>query len=136
MQRFQSRAVLSHAVQSRTGQSRELNSRWSRVLAGLCLASLLLAGPGACLLRGDDGAAGENPFPGRFAAPGLEGGTEWFNTTSEIDLRELRGKVVLLDFWTYCCINCIHVLPDLKFLEQKYADQLVVIGVHAAKFEN
>ena len=50
---------------------------------------------------------------------------------------EIYGeKVVLLDFWTYCCINCIHVLPDLKFLEEKYADQLVVIGVHAAKFDN
>lgn len=113
-----------------------VESGWSRVLAGFCLVSMLLAGPVASGLRGDDGAAGENPFPGRFPAPSLEGGTEWFNTTSEIDLRELRGKVVLLDFWTYCCINCIHVLPDLKYLEKKYADQLVVIGVHAAKFEN
>ena len=78
----------------------------------------------------------ENPFPGRFPAPSLDGGTEWFNTSAPISLRELRGKVVVLDFWTYCCINCIHVLPDLKYLEKKYADQLVVIGVHAAKFDN
>ena len=49
---------------------------------------------------------------------------------------ELRGKVVLLDFWTYCCINCIHIIPDLKKLEAKYANQLVVIGVHSAKFQN
>ncbi len=80
--------------------------------------------------------AGENPFPGRFAAPSLEGGTEWLNTTGEISLKELRGKVVILDFWTYCCINCMHILPDLKFLEQKYPNQLVVIGVHHPKFDN
>ena len=78
----------------------------------------------------------ENPFPDRPLARSLEGGTEWFNTSAEISIEELRGKVVLLDFWTYCCINCIHVLPDLKYLEEKYADQLVVIGVHYAKFDN
>ena len=48
----------------------------------------------------------------------------------------MKGKVVLLDFWTYGCINCIHIIPDLKRLEEKYANQLVVIGVHSAKFEN
>ncbi|XP_039021582.1 protein SUPPRESSOR OF QUENCHING 1, chloroplastic-like [Hibiscus syriacus] len=37
--------------------------------------------------------------------------------------RDLQGKVVLLDFWTYCCINCMHVLPDLDFLEKKYKDK-------------
>lgn len=78
----------------------------------------------------------ENPFPGRFPAPSLDGGTEWLNCSGPISLQDVRGKIVLLDFWTYCCINCIHVLPDLKFLEQKYPDQLVVIGVHAAKFDN
>ncbi|MBW3539682.1 MAG: redoxin domain-containing protein [Planctomycetes bacterium] len=77
-----------------------------------------------------------NPFPNRLPAPGLEGGTGWLNTSGEITLKDLRGKVVLLDFWTYCCINCIHVLPDLEFLEEKYANQLVVIGVHSAKFDN
>lgn len=78
----------------------------------------------------------DNPFPGRFPAPSLDGGVEWLNCAGPISLQDLRGKIVLLDFWTYCCINCIHVLPDLKFLEEKYADQLVVIGVHSAKFEN
>jgi thiol-disulfide isomerase/thioredoxin len=78
----------------------------------------------------------ENPFPGRAPAPSLEGGVEWLNTSGEISLKDLRGKVVLLDFWTYCCINCIHILPDLKMLEKKYENQLVVIGVHHPKFEN
>ena len=51
--------------------------------------------------------------------------------------KELKGQVVLLDFWTYCCINCMHVLPDLAYLEEKYKDQpFLVIGVHSAKFTN
>ncbi len=78
----------------------------------------------------------ENPFPRRFKAPDLDGGTGWLNTSGEITLKDLRGKVVLLDFWTFCCINCMHVLPDLAYLEKKYDKQLVVIGVHSAKFSN
>jgi thiol-disulfide isomerase/thioredoxin len=83
-----------------------------------------------------EAAVNENPFPGRMPAPGLEGGKEWLNTSGEITLKDLRGKVVLVDFWTYCCINCMHVLPDLKYLEHKYPKELVVIGVHSAKFDN
>ena len=49
-------------------------------------------------------------------------------------LADLRGKVVLLDFWTFCCINCLHVLDELRPLEEKYADVLVTIGVHSPKF--
>ncbi|MBX3439180.1 MAG: redoxin domain-containing protein [Planctomycetaceae bacterium] len=93
------------------------------------------ADPPAADSANDDSAA-KNPFPGLGPAPSLDGGTEWLNTAQEINLRDLRGKIVLVDFWTYCCINCIHVLPDLKFLEQKYPNELVVIGVHAYKFEN
>lgn len=80
----------------------------------------------------------ENPFPKAVKVPEgiLEGGTEWLNTSHPIDLKDLKGKIVVLDFWTYCCINCMHVLPDLKFLEEKYGKQLVVIGVHSAKFDN
>ncbi|MDX2037797.1 MAG: thioredoxin-like domain-containing protein [Isosphaeraceae bacterium] len=66
----------------------------------------------------------------------LEGGIDWINTDRPIHLEKLRGKIVLLDFWTYCCINCHHVLPDLLKLEEKYKNQLVVIGVHTAKFPN
>ena len=65
--------------------------------------------------------------------PSLEGGLGWVNS-APIRLEELRGKVVLLDFWTYCCINCHHVLPDLARLERKYTNELVVIGVHTPKF--
>ena len=81
-------------------------------------------------------ADGESPFPQRFDAPSFEGGHGWLNTSEPLDWQKLKGKVVLIDFWTYCCINCIHVLPDLEYLENKYPNELVVIGVHSAKFEN
>jgi DNA-binding beta-propeller fold protein YncE len=69
-------------------------------------------------------------------APELTGAKNWLNTEKPLTLSELRGKVVLLDFWTYGCINCIHIIPDLKKLEAKYAKELVVIGVHSGKFTN
>jgi len=80
--------------------------------------------------------AEDPPREGRIRAPELQGGVNWLNTASPLRLRDLRGKVVILDFWTFCCINCIHALPDLAKLEKKYANQLVVVGVHSAKFDN
>jgi DNA-binding beta-propeller fold protein YncE len=74
--------------------------------------------------------------PSKVAAPDLSGGTDWLNTDRPLDLKELRGRVVLLDFWTLCCINCIHTLPDLAKLEAKYPGLLVVIGIHTPKFDN
>ena len=73
-------------------------------------------------------------FPGRVRAPELRGGLGWLNTDHPLTLAELRGRIVLLDFWTYCCINCLHVLPDLHTLEARYPNALTVIGVHSAKF--
>ena len=72
----------------------------------------------------------------RVRAPEIKGGRGWLNTDKPLSLAALKGKVVLLDFWTYGCINCMHIIPDLKKLEHKYPNQLVVIGVHSAKFEN
>jgi len=69
-------------------------------------------------------------------APEFPDDLQWLNTDRPLRLRELRGKLVLLDFWTYGCINCLHILPDLKRLEAKYARELVVIGVHTAKYGN
>jgi thiol-disulfide isomerase/thioredoxin len=61
----------------------------------------------------------------------------WLNTQEPLSLDKLKGHVILLDFWTYCCINCIHVLNDLKYLEEKYKDEpFVVIGIHSPKFKN
>ncbi|GIJ00063.1 hypothetical protein Slu03_24400 [Sediminihabitans luteus] len=62
-------------------------------------------------------------------------GRGWLNTGGEqITLADLRGKVVVLDFWTFCCINCLHVLDELRDLERRFADELVIIGVHSPKF--
>ena len=73
---------------------------------------------------------------GKVRAPELVGDKGWLNTDKPLSIAGLKGKVVLLDFWTYGCINCIHIIPDLKKLEAKYPKNLVVIGVHSAKFEN
>ena len=74
--------------------------------------------------------------PSRVRAPELVG-RGWLNTGGrQVTLTGLRGKVVLLDFWTFCCINCLHVLDELRPLEQKYADVLVTVGVHSPKFEH
>ncbi|MEE8168125.1 MAG: redoxin domain-containing protein, partial [Candidatus Hydrothermarchaeales archaeon] len=67
-------------------------------------------------------------------APELEGIAAWINS-EPLTLEELRGKVVLLDFWTYSCINCIRTLPYLKAWHAEYADDgLVIIGVHTPEF--
>ena len=72
----------------------------------------------------------------RIHAPDFPEDCHWLNA-SPLSLQELRGKVVLLDFWTYCCVNCLHVLPDMAYLEKKYSRApFVVIGVHSGKFDN
>ncbi|KAK0161514.1 hypothetical protein PV327_009976 [Microctonus hyperodae] len=66
-------------------------------------------------------------------------GLEWFNVPVGLSItQDLAGKIIVLDFFTYCCINCMHILPDLCALETKYSiqDGLIVIGVHSAKFSN
>jgi thiol-disulfide isomerase/thioredoxin len=72
----------------------------------------------------------------RLRAPELVG-RGWLNTGGEsLSLADLRGRIVVLDFWTFCCVNCLHVLDELRPLEEKYADSLVLIGVHSPKFEH
>ncbi|NYH80863.1 thiol-disulfide isomerase/thioredoxin [Actinopolyspora biskrensis] len=64
-------------------------------------------------------------------------GRAWLNTGGEqLRLADLRGKIVLLDFWAFCCINCLHVLDELRPLEREFAEELVTIGVHSPKFEH
>jgi thiol-disulfide isomerase/thioredoxin len=72
----------------------------------------------------------------RVRAPELHG-RAWLNTGgNDVTLGGLRGKIVLLDFWTFCCINCLHVLDELRPLEERWADVLVTVGVHSPKFEH
>jgi DNA-binding beta-propeller fold protein YncE/cytochrome oxidase Cu insertion factor (SCO1/SenC/PrrC family) len=77
----------------------------------------------------------KSPFPQKVKAPSFEGADGWLNSAGPIELSKLKGKIVLLDFWTYCCINCMHILPDLAKLEKEFANELVVVGVHSAKFD-
>ena len=82
---------------------------------------------------GDD--TGTTARQARVRAPELVGRGGWVNTGGRtLSLAELRGSFVLLDFWTFCCINCLHVISELRPLEAKYSDVLVVVGVHSPKF--
>ena len=76
--------------------------------------------------------ASKRVYYGNIRAPKFPADAEWANTNGRLSLAALRGKLVLLDFWLYGCINCMHILPDLKRLEELYATELVVIGVHSA----
>ncbi len=90
----------------------------------------------------DSTPQGETPVESRYAgrpdlpAPEFPTGLEWINVPAPLTMAALRGKIVMLDFWTYGCINCIHMIPTLQQLEAKYGDALVIIGVHSAKFAN
>ncbi|WP_329253965.1 redoxin domain-containing protein [Streptomyces sp. NBC_01478] len=71
----------------------------------------------------------------RVRAPQLTGRGGWLNTgDKQYTLADLRGRIVILDFWTFCCINCLHVLDELRELEEKHRDTVVIIGVHSPKF--
>ncbi|AKD02976.1 thioredoxin-like domain-containing protein [Pontibacter korlensis] len=72
---------------------------------------------------------------GRVNAPEINTEHGWLNTDRSWSIKDFAGKIVLLDFWTFGCINCQHIVPDLKRLEEEYADVLVVVGIHSAKFD-
>ncbi|MEV7724598.1 NHL domain-containing thioredoxin family protein [Streptomyces sp. NPDC087917] len=87
----------------------------------------------------NDDAPAPTPAPvprrARIRAPELIGKGGWLNTGGRsYTLADLRGRIVVLDFWTFCCINCLHVLDELRELEEKHRDTLVIIGVHSPKF--
>ena len=119
-----------------TDKHRYLNRKYSLRLKILISASLRLCG--LIFLFGLTTLlfASQMIHQTKVRAPELAGGAGWLNTDKPLSLAALKGKIVLLDFWTYGCINCIHIIPDLKKLEAKYSNELVVIGVHSAKFDN
>ncbi len=112
--------------------SQHFRHRWAIACAALVLFNPFALALPAPLDAQTDLSSG-NPYPQRVAAPGLEGG-EWVNVAKPLSLADFRGRFVLLDFWTYCCINCMHILPELKKLEHAYPNELVIVGVHSAKF--
>ena len=72
----------------------------------------------------------------RVRAPELRG-RGWLNTGGkQLSIKDFRGRVLIVDFWTFCCVNCLHVLDELRPLEEKYADVLDIVGVHSPKFEH
>ena len=75
-------------------------------------------------------------FEGETLAPEFPTNLDWINVENPLTMSGLVGKIVIFDFWTYGCINCLHVIPVLEQVERKFADEVVVIGVHSAKFEN
>ncbi|MEW1633435.1 NHL domain-containing thioredoxin family protein [Streptomyces sp. NPDC093801] len=87
----------------------------------------------------NDAAPAPTPAPAprraRVRAPELIGKGGWLNTGGkELTLADLRGRITILDFWTFCCINCLHVLDELRELEEKHRDTVVIVGVHSPKF--
>ncbi|HEY4128616.1 MAG TPA: thioredoxin-like domain-containing protein [Gammaproteobacteria bacterium] len=103
------------------------------LVAGAILAAFRFTGSSAPLMAAAAGVSDQ--YLGTTPAPDFPAGLDWINTGGKpISIKQLRGKVVLLDFWTYGCINCFHIIPDLKKLEAKYPTSLVIIGVHSAKF--
>jgi cytochrome c biogenesis protein CcdA/thiol-disulfide isomerase/thioredoxin len=87
----------------------------------------------AMMMRGKPTAEKESP-PDQGAAPSLSGAVEWLNT-APLDFSDLKGKVVLIDFWTYSCINCLRAIPYVRAWYDKYKDNgFVVIGVHTPEF--
>ncbi|MEN8205350.1 MAG: thioredoxin-like domain-containing protein [Pseudomonadota bacterium] len=95
------------------------------------LIFLLISAVVSCAPESDE-TGGRNLLPATEFDPALS----WLNVKRPLTLEDLKGKVVILDFWTYGCINCIHVLEDLRRLEHKYGHRLAVVGVHTPKFDN
>lgn len=97
------------------------------LLTGL---ALLLPLPASAKTSGDMLPAPMDP------AATLAQEKQWLNTSRSLSAYDLRGRIILLDFWTYCCVNCVHVMPELAKLEERFGRSLTVIGVHSAKFTN
>jgi cytochrome c biogenesis protein CcdA/thiol-disulfide isomerase/thioredoxin len=89
---------------------------------------------GPSMMRAKQPSSANEPLPSEGPMPSLEGATEWLNSPP-LSTEGLKGKVVLIDFWTYSCINCLRAIPYVRAWAEKYKDHgLVVIGVHAPEF--
>ncbi len=113
---------------------------WLIVVALVLVVTACSGGGGASSGGSSDGtdtsggAAGRKSWAGKDPSPEFPGGLTWFNVDQPLTVSGLKGKAVLLDFWTLGCINCQHIIPDLKRLEDEFGDALVVVGVHSGKY--
>lgn len=105
----------------------------SRVIL-LCVLAIIGMVIGGIVLAQDPSP--EELYVGQVPAPEFPAGLDWINVDNPLTMQGLQGKIIVFDFWTYGCINCIHMIPILEQVEQKFAEEVVVIGVHSAKFEN
>jgi len=113
-------------------KNKRLNTKKTAFKTCLYLLSSLMA----FAVTGSHNAAAMPDPAARVVAPEFDTALAWLNVDRPLSMQELRGKVVILDFWTYGCINCIHIIPDLEKLEHKYGNKLAIIGVHSPKFDN
>lgn len=118
-------------------------SRYARIAGGLVLFALIafVAACGAARhgarnspAGGDVASSQRRSWAGTEPAPEFPGGLTWFNVDQPLTIADLKGKAVLLDFWTLGCINCQDIIPDLTKLEGEFGDALVVVGVHSGKY--
>ena len=110
-----------------------------RLLRSLCGGWIVAFCLGCLGCSGCSGPTGANRAAAGGATEVLQAITQvpvWLNTSRALTGGDLQGRIVLLDFWTFCCINCMHIIPDLRVLEKEFGSDLTVIGVHSAKFEN
>ncbi|TMC35774.1 MAG: redoxin domain-containing protein [Chloroflexi bacterium] len=75
-------------------------------------------------------------FRGEVRAPDFPSGLDWINSDHPLHIKDLRGRIVIIHFWTFCCINCMHALAQLRELETTFPGELTVVSVHTAKFPN
>jgi thiol-disulfide isomerase/thioredoxin len=90
----------------------------------------------ASAAHADDQSSPKNYIPPTSHFTIATPGSQWLNVSRALTTDDLRDKIVLLDFWTYCCVNCIHSIPEIAKLEKEFKEDLVVISVHSAKFDN
>jgi thiol-disulfide isomerase/thioredoxin len=115
---------------------KKINQNKLRILLCIFLCIAFVVNLISCQNMEENNSMNKSSFrSSEVQAPDFPTHLEWLNTEKKYSLKDFKGKIVLLDFWTYCCINCMHVIPDLKKLEEKYPE-LVVVGVHSAKFHN
>jgi cytochrome c biogenesis protein CcdA/thiol-disulfide isomerase/thioredoxin len=115
-----------------------------KVLGGVIIATVLLTSGGSLFHLPTEGATLKPAPTGpklvhalnrAYPAPDFKGISAWINT-KPLTMAQLKGKVVLIDFWTYSCINCVRTLPYITSWDQKYRNQgLVIVGVHSPEFE-
>ena len=106
----------------------------SAMTGGAMMSRTAMTGKGPAMMSMHGAAPADDTLPVEGKAPPLTGAVDWLNS-APLTAAQLKGKVVLVDFWTYSCINCLRSMPYLKAWAEKYRDQgLVVIGVHAPEF--